>query len=130
MMWSRSSSGTVRSPRRDRRQPRRWVALTRAPGERTREAHKASQVREPTVPHQHTILIVDDDADTREALAALLSLEEHMRVQTAAGGREALAAIAAGFAPCVVLLDYRMPGVDGGAAVDELRAAAPAVAVV
>jgi CheY-like chemotaxis protein len=62
--------------------------------------------------HEHTVLLVDDDTDTREALAMLL---QHCGINavTAGGGVDALAQLRAGVRPCIVLLDLRMPDVDG-----------------
>jgi len=59
------------------------------------------------------VLIVDDEAPARDRLRQLLEDSgEHEIVGEAAHGQEALD-IAAGVGPDVVLLDIRMPGVDG-----------------
>lgn len=55
------------------------------------------------------VLIADDEADTREALAALLS---DCDLALAADGNEALR-LAAGFSPELMLLDINMPGLSG-----------------
>jgi len=65
--------------------------------------------------HEHgklDVLIVEDDRDIREAVAQLL---EHSacRVRTAANGNEALAQLASGFIPDVILLDLYMPVMNG-----------------
>jgi signal transduction histidine kinase/CheY-like chemotaxis protein len=57
------------------------------------------------------ILLVDDSADTTEALGTLLELEGH-EVKTAQSGPDALA-IVESFAPDVALIDITMPGMDG-----------------
>jgi len=62
--------------------------------------------------HRHTVLVVEDDADTREALAVYLRGEGCLVVE-AADGEEALSWLSRGIDPCLVLLDLRMPGVDG-----------------
>jgi two-component system, OmpR family, response regulator len=73
------------------------------------------------MPHDHDVLIVEDDDDSRDGLAALLANGD-IRVRTASTGRAALGLLAAGFAPCLILLDYRMRDMDGGVFLAELRA--------
>lgn len=64
-------------------------------------------------PHTHCpILIVEDDEDLREMMAQLLALEG-FKAETAANGREALAYLAQGDRPDVILLDLMMPVMDG-----------------
>lgn len=76
------------------------------------------------------ILIVDDEPLARERLRALLAeLEAGEIVGEAASGLEALA-LAARAAPDLVLLDIRMPGMDGLEAAQHLARLAPAPAVV
>lgn len=59
------------------------------------------------------ILIVDDEAPARERLGQLLQdFPEHEVVGEAANGHEALE-LANSFSPDVILLDIRMPGLDG-----------------
>jgi CheY-like chemotaxis protein len=62
--------------------------------------------------HNHTVLVVEDNRDTQEALRLFLELRG-FAVRTADDGGEALAALHAGVRPCVVILDWNMPGVDG-----------------
>ena len=62
--------------------------------------------------HRHTVLVVDDDRDTREALATYLRGEGCLVVE-AADGEQALSWLSRGIDPCLVLLDLLMPGVDG-----------------
>ena len=60
-----------------------------------------------------TILCVEDDPDVRETFAAILE-EEGYRVLTAGDGREGLATLAAApTLPDAILLDLRMPVMDG-----------------
>jgi len=63
-------------------------------------------------PSALSVLVVDDDTATREALAELLSREGFATTQ-AADGREALDQLEGGEEPCVVLLDWVMPRMDG-----------------
>lgn len=58
------------------------------------------------------VMIVDDDASVREDYAELLR-EEGYQVLTAANGREALDQIAASGTPSLILLDLKMPVMDG-----------------
>lgn len=75
------------------------------------------------------VLIVDDQHLLREGLETLLGLDESLHVVgTAANGHEALDAVAR-LAPHVVLMDIRMPGLDGIAATRALRQRYPAVQV-
>src|SRR5580658_4225555 len=57
------------------------------------------------------LLVVDDEASVREALALLLDLSG-FRVATAADGREAIRMLATD-PPDAVILDVLMPGLDG-----------------
>lgn len=67
-----------------------------------------------------TILVVDDNAENR-ALAEAVLAEEGYRVVLAPGGEEGVEAFARDRPDCV-LLDVRMPGVDGFEACKRMRA--------
>jgi DNA-binding response OmpR family regulator len=64
------------------------------------------------MPPRKTILIVDDDAELRSALADQLGLEGDYRVQEAANG-EAGVSQAAAVRPDLILLDVDLPDFDG-----------------
>jgi PAS domain S-box-containing protein len=71
-------------------------------------------------PSTWRVLVVDDNEDAALSIAILLGLWGH-EVKTAFDGNAALA-VAAGFAPEVVLLDLGLPGLDGYEVARRLRA--------
>jgi DNA-binding NarL/FixJ family response regulator len=76
------------------------------------------------------VLIVDDDALVRAGLSMLLAgSDDILVVGEAADGAEVPAAVAAS-SPDVVLMDIRMPGVDGLSATELLRAGEDAPAII
>jgi YesN/AraC family two-component response regulator len=75
------------------------------------------------------VLVADDQALIREGIASLLGIEPGIEVVgTAADGSDAVAKALA-LTPDVVLMDVRMPGVDGVQAVALLRQRLPACRV-
>ncbi|MDF4253601.1 response regulator transcription factor [Streptomyces sp. WMMB303] len=76
------------------------------------------------------LLLAEDQAMVREALAALLGLEPDIEIAVQVGrGDEVLDAVAA-HQPDVALLDIEMPGLTGLDALEGLRARHPALKVV
>ena len=76
------------------------------------------------------VVLVEDNAVFREALELLLGLRDDVEVVAAVGdGAEAVAAARA-HRPEVLLMDYRLPGLDGVEATAAVHEAAPDVAVV
>jgi DNA-binding NarL/FixJ family response regulator len=76
------------------------------------------------------IVLVEDNQVFREALELLLGLRPDVEVVASVGdGSEAVPACLA-YDPDVVLMDYRLPGLDGVQATLAVRAACPNVAVV
>lgn len=71
--------------------------------------------------HGLQILIVDDDRSIRGTLRAVLEDEEY-QVLEAEDGNIALALLRASFGPVVVLLDLRMPGLDGAGVLEAVAA--------
>jgi DNA-binding NarL/FixJ family response regulator len=76
------------------------------------------------------VLVADDQQLVRESIAALLDIQDGMTVVgTAVDGRDAVAQTEA-LQPDVVLMDVRMPGLDGVAAVALIRERLPSTRVV
>jgi PAS domain S-box-containing protein len=71
-----------------------------------------------------TLLVVDDTAVDLALLQSML--EESYRVVTASSGHVALALIAEGLHPDLIVLDVMMPDIDGYEVLDRLRAIPPA----
>ncbi|MBE3001464.1 response regulator transcription factor [Nocardiopsis sp. HNM0947] len=74
------------------------------------------------------VVLADDETVTREAVAALLDLEEDLAVIGEAPDADGAVALAEQHAPDVALLDLEMPG-GGLAALARIRAAVPGTAV-
>ncbi|WP_432927847.1 response regulator [Microbispora sp. CA-135349] len=76
------------------------------------------------------VVLADDEAMIRVGVRSILTTDPEIEVVAeAADGHEAIEMVRA-HRPDIALLDIRMPRLDGLAAVAELRAAAPEVAVV
>jgi NarL family two-component system response regulator YdfI len=76
------------------------------------------------------ILIADDHLIIRQGLRLIFETEDEFKVVgEASDGAEALR-LCADLAPDVVLMDLRMPGMDGLTAIEKLRATQPEIAVV
>jgi two-component system response regulator DesR len=69
------------------------------------------------------LVIVDDQAMLRGALAALLELEDDLTIVGVAGTGEEAVRVVAETSPDVCLMDIQMPGMDGIAATQAVRAA-------
>ena len=67
-----------------------------------------------------SVLLVEDDADIREALTDVLRMER-WRVEPAANGKLALDRLRAGPLPDLMLLDLMMPVMDGFELLEHLR---------
>jgi DNA-binding NarL/FixJ family response regulator len=81
-------------------------------------------------PSSIPVMIVDDHPIAREGLRAMLANSpEILVVGEAANGEESLALIPR-LKPAVVLMDYKMPGMDGISATRQIRESMPQVAVI
>jgi DNA-binding NarL/FixJ family response regulator len=76
------------------------------------------------------ILLVEDNAVFREALQLLLGLRPSVQVVDSVADGETALERCRTLAPDVVLLDYRLPGLDGVQATRALRERFPSVAIV
>jgi CheY-like chemotaxis protein len=74
------------------------------------------------------VLVVDDDSSILDTVSAILSGEGY-QVMSAGGGEEALALVRT-WHPTLVLLDMRMPVMDGWAVARHLREAGSRVPIV
>jgi DNA-binding NarL/FixJ family response regulator len=76
------------------------------------------------------ILLVEDNQVFREALELLLGMQAELEVVASVGdGSEAVAACDK-YEPQVVLMDYRLPGMDGVQATAAVKKSHPEIAVV
>jgi DNA-binding NarL/FixJ family response regulator len=71
------------------------------------------------------ILIADDHALIREGLKTVLSMEPGITVAGMAGSGQEACALAGSCKPDVMLLDIRMPGLDGVACISHIKAVSP-----
>jgi DNA-binding NarL/FixJ family response regulator len=72
-----------------------------------------------------SILIVDDQSLFREGLRTLLSVQPEFKVVGEAGNGEEALRLAAGLRPAVVLMDLRMPVLDGVTTTRRMRSLLP-----
>lgn len=89
----------------------------------------APSVRGDRTPPQIRLLLADDQALVRGALAALLGLESDLVVVAEVDRGDQVVEVARRTRPDVVLMDVDMPGADGIAATEAVRAAVPSCRV-
>ncbi len=71
------------------------------------------------------VLVVDDHPVVREGIAALLGRADDMEVVAEAGSGQEAIALFQRYRPDVLLLDLRMPGMDGVAVIAQIRQETP-----
>ena len=76
------------------------------------------------------IVLVEDNAVFREALELLLGMRPEVEVVASVADGSAAVEAAETHRPDVVLMDYRLPGLDGVQATEAVLARVPGVAVV
>lgn len=76
------------------------------------------------------VLLVEDNEVFRDALELLLGMRDDVQVVASVGDGAAAVAAALEHRPAVVLMDYRLPALDGIQATAQVVAALPEVAVV
>ncbi len=76
------------------------------------------------------LVLVEDNQVFREALELLLGLQSDIEVVASVGDGSSAAEVVRRHKPDVVLMDYRLPGLDGVQATLAVREAYPDVAVV
>jgi len=76
-----------------------------------------------------SVLIVDDHPVVRQGLRALLDVQDDIVVAGEAGDGATAVSLAMSLRPDIVLLDLKLPGMDGVALLEPLRACGPRVLV-
>jgi two-component system response regulator DesR len=76
------------------------------------------------------VALVEDNQVFREALELLLGLRPEVEVVASVEDGNEVVALCTNYEPDVVVMDYRLPGLDGVQATAALRKACPDVAVV
>jgi DNA-binding NarL/FixJ family response regulator len=81
-------------------------------------------------PNPIDVVLVEDNDVFRNALELLLEMTPDINVVAAVGDGHAALEVVPRVGPDVVLMDYRMPGLDGVQATSAIREACPGAAVV
>ena len=76
------------------------------------------------------VVLVEDNEVFQQTLELLLGLREDIEVIASVGDGARASAVCAALGPDVVLMDYRLPGLDGVEATRAVLAASPGSAVV
>ena len=78
---------------------------------------------------KRSILVVDDDKNTRDYLAAFLG-ESGFAVECLGSGDEVIERLAAGHSPSMILLDVMLPGKDGIEVLANVKAIHPSIPII
>lgn len=81
------------------------------------------------MPHQHTILVVEDDPHFRQTLIWALEAH-HQQVLAVSTGRQALSVLKNAVSPCGILLDVTLPDMPITQLVREIRLLGPAIPLI
>src|SRR5215210_1037049 len=119
---TRCGAGSSRSTRTSSSTSRKAASRT------TRSCSRRNRVRPVAGPVR--ILLVEDNDVFREALVLLFGLRDDVEIVAAVGEGEAAVQASREYQPDVVLMDYRLPGMDGVQATRAVLEANPGVAVV
>jgi DNA-binding NarL/FixJ family response regulator len=76
------------------------------------------------------VVLVEDNDTFRQTLELLFDLREEIDVIASVATGDEAPAVCAGLAPDVVLMDYRMPGLNGAEATRAVLAACPTASIV
>jgi DNA-binding NarL/FixJ family response regulator len=76
------------------------------------------------------VLLVDDHPVVREGLRGMINAEDDLAVVGEAGSGAEAVALAESLRPDVILMDLRMPDVDGVTATERILAASPSIRIV
>jgi DNA-binding NarL/FixJ family response regulator len=76
------------------------------------------------------VVLVEDNDIFRQGLEMVLALRSDIEVAASVDDGQDAAAVARRIQPDVVLMDYRLPGIDGVQATAAVKAASPATAVI
>jgi len=77
-----------------------------------------------------SILVVDDQTIVREGLRSMLALEPDLKVVGEAENGEQAVRLVLRWVPQVVLMDVRMPGMDGLTALERIKSVSPRTSVI
>jgi DNA-binding NarL/FixJ family response regulator len=83
-----------------------------------------------TAGEQIRLMIAEDQTVIRKALSALLALEKDMAIVAAVGDGEQAVSAALAYAPDVILMDLKMPRMDGIAATRAILSKSPDIRIV
>lgn len=93
-------------------------------------SHSSATADAPPRPALRRVLICDDDRRARHALRAMLDLSPELEISGEAADGDEILRIARACHPDVILMDVRMPRMDGFTATRLIKAECPATRVI